>query len=39
MGDLVMFDNYSGIFHGRDRIVQENTVREFWRMNVKHYWQ
>lgn len=39
MGDLVLFDNSSGIFHGRDRISQENVERQFWRTNVKHYWQ
>lgn len=39
MGDLVLFDNYSGVFHGRDRIDQPDVEREFWRMNVKHYWQ
>lgn len=39
MGDLVLFDNYSGVFHGRDKITDQNAEREFWRMNVKHYWQ
>lgn len=39
MGDLVLFDNYSGVFHGRDRIDQPDVEREFWRMNVRHYWQ
>jgi len=38
-GDLVLFDNYSGVMHGRDRITTENTEREFWRVNVKHSWQ
>jgi alpha-ketoglutarate-dependent taurine dioxygenase len=39
LGDLVLFDNYSGVFHGRDRIVEAHTIREFWRMNLRHYWQ
>lgn len=39
LGDLVLFDNYSGIMHGREKITQEGSIREFWRMNVKHYWQ
>jgi alpha-ketoglutarate-dependent taurine dioxygenase len=40
MGDLVLFDNYSGIFHSRDRVVAEpDAERLFWRMNLKHYWQ
>lgn len=42
LGDLVLFDNYSGIFHRRDRIdVPEGQVVErlFWRMNLHHYWE
>lgn len=39
MGDLVLFDNWSGVMHGRDRISDAQSIREFWRMNVKHYWQ
>lgn len=39
-GDLVLFDNYSGVFHGRDRVVaSENAERMFWRMNLRHTWQ
>lgn len=42
-GDLVLFDNSSGVFHGRDRIdpgTQGDKVeRLFWRMNLRHYWQ
>ena len=34
MGDLVLFDNYSGVFHGRSRVIaKENAERKFWRMN------
>jgi alpha-ketoglutarate-dependent taurine dioxygenase len=39
LGDLVLFDNYSGVFHGRDKIATEGTKRAFWRMNIKHSWQ
>lgn len=39
LGDLVLFDNYSGVFHGRDKIAVEGAERAFWRMNVKHAWQ
>jgi len=39
LGDLVLFDNSSGVFHGRERISQEGVERAFWRMNLKHYWQ
>lgn len=39
MGDLVLFDNYSGVFHGRDKIKVEGAERAFWRMNIKHNWQ
>lgn len=39
-GDLVLFDNHSGIFHGRDRVVaQPDAERLFWRMNIQHRWQ
>lgn len=39
-GDLVLFDNYSGVFHGRAKVVaEENAERLFWRMNLKHTWQ
>lgn len=39
-GDLVLFDNYSGVFHGRDRVMaQPDAERLFWRMNVQHAWQ
>ena len=37
LGDLVLFDNYSGVMHGRNQIPHE--PREFWRINVKHGWQ
>jgi alpha-ketoglutarate-dependent taurine dioxygenase len=39
LGDLILFDNYSGVFHSRSRITQANVNREFWRMNLRHYWQ
>lgn len=39
LGDLVLFDNWSGVMHGRERLTGSGSVREFWRMNVKHYWQ
>lgn len=40
MGDLVLFDNYSGIFHSRDRVIAEpDAERLFWRMNIRHNWQ
>jgi hypothetical protein len=39
-GDLVLFDNSSGVFHGRDKVVAEpDAERLFWRMNLKHTWQ
>jgi alpha-ketoglutarate-dependent taurine dioxygenase len=38
LGDLVMFDNWSGVLHGRKEL-QTPEERAFWRMNVKHYWQ
>jgi alpha-ketoglutarate-dependent taurine dioxygenase len=40
MGDLLLFDNYSGVFHSRGRVVaEENAERLFWRMNLRHSWQ
>jgi alpha-ketoglutarate-dependent taurine dioxygenase len=37
-GDLVIFDNYSGLMHGREAIASTEE-RAFWRMNLKHDWQ
>lgn len=39
LGDLVLFDNASGVFHGRESIGKPDVEREFWRMNLRHYWQ
>lgn len=39
MGDLVLFDNMSGVFHSRSGIADEAAERVFWRMNVAHTWQ
>jgi alpha-ketoglutarate-dependent taurine dioxygenase len=40
IGDLVLFDNFSGVFHCRDRVVaQPDAERLFWRMNIKQNWQ
>ena len=37
LGDLVLFDNFSGVFHRRDAIeAPEGAERRFWRMNLKH---
>lgn len=42
-GDLVLFDNFSGVFHNRGALVPEDSSkkmhREFWRMNLKHPFQ
>ncbi len=38
LGDLVLFDNFSGVMHGREAL-QSTEERSFWRMNLKHYWQ
>ena len=42
-GDLVLFDNSSGVFHSRDPIPQvtgdEVVERLFWRLNLRHRWQ
>lgn len=39
LGDLVLFDNHSGIMHGRQGIREPNVTRAFWRMNLHHYWE
>ncbi len=37
LGDLVLFDNFSGVFHRRDAIeAPEGAERRFWRINLKH---
>jgi len=38
LGDLVLFDNWSGVLHGR-KALGGDEERAFWRINVKHYWQ
>lgn len=39
LGDLVLFDNYSGVFHSREKITDVDAERAFWRMNIRHNWQ
>ena len=43
LGDLVIFDNYSGVLHSRPKIVPIDSSlpvrRSFWRMNLRHSWQ
>lgn len=37
--DLLLFDNHSGVWHRRDVLHPDDTVRTFYRMNLRHYWQ
>lgn len=38
-GDLVLFDNASGVFHARPRLQQPSKPRKFIRLNIHHPWQ
>ena len=40
LGDFVLFDNWSGIFHSRGVVnAQSGAERKFWRINLRHEWQ
>lgn len=40
LGDFVLFDNWSGVFHSRAAVnAQPGAERKFWRVNLRHEWQ
>lgn len=39
LGDLVLFDNWSGVMHSRRELTTGAEERAFWRINARHYWQ